>query len=84
MIALSENSRALQVLHYDLEEVEKNYNYFGNESTLEQSESLLATVILYLSNVTRGGEILFPKSEVRLNLSSFTCMHRGLEFSVLN
>ncbi|XP_061997282.1 probable prolyl 4-hydroxylase 12 isoform X2 [Rosa rugosa] len=65
-----ENSRALQVLHYDLEEAEKNYNYFGNKSTLEQSEPLLATVILYLSNVTRGGEILFPESELKSNAQS--------------
>lgn len=63
----SENSRSLQVLHYELEDAEKKYNYFGNKSTLEQSEPLVATVVLYLSNVTRGGEILFPQSEVRQN-----------------
>ncbi|CAL2243728.1 unnamed protein product [Prunus armeniaca] len=61
----SENSRALQVSRNGVEEAEKNLNFFGNKSTLEQSEPLIATVILYISNVTRGGEILFPESELR-------------------
>ena len=52
-------------MHYGLEEVEKNYDYFGNKSKLELTKPLMATVILYLSNVTRGGEIFFPESEVR-------------------
>nr|XP_011470346.1 PREDICTED: probable prolyl 4-hydroxylase 12 isoform X1 [Fragaria vesca subsp. vesca] len=80
-----ENSRALQVLHYDLEEVEKNYNYFGNGSTLEQSEPLLATVVLYLSNITRGGEILFPESEVNklLQLKSKAWSGCGKSNSIL-
>jgi prolyl 4-hydroxylase len=52
-------------MHYGLEEVEKNYDYFGNKSRLELTKPLMATVILYLSNVTRGGEIFFPESEVR-------------------
>lgn len=63
----SENSRALQVSRNGVEEAEKNLNFFGNKSTLEQSEPLIATVILYLSNVTHGGEILFPESEVRIS-----------------
>lgn len=61
----SENSRPLQVMHFGIEEVDQNYNYFGNKSTLELAKPLMAIVVLYLSNVTRGGEILFPESEVR-------------------
>lgn len=61
----SENGRVLQVLRRGLKENGKNFDYFGNKSTLEASEPLVATVILYLSNVDRGGQILFPKSEVR-------------------
>jgi prolyl 4-hydroxylase len=52
-------------MHFGLEEVEQNYDYFGNKSTLELTKPLMAIVVLYLSNVTRGGEILFPESEVR-------------------
>lgn len=52
-------------MHYGLEEVDKNYDYLGNKSTLELTKPLMAMVVLYLSNVTHGGEILFPDSEVR-------------------
>ncbi|MBA0768119.1 hypothetical protein Gotri_016950 [Gossypium trilobum] len=58
-----ENSKPLYVQHYGLEETEQNLDYFGNKSTWALSEPLMATVILYLSNVTKGGEILFPDSE---------------------
>lgn len=51
--------------HYGPEKVGQNYNYFGNKSTWELSEPLLATIVIYLSNATRGGEIVFPESEVR-------------------
>lgn len=65
-----DNSRPLQVMHYGLEEVEKNYDYFGNKSRLELTKPLMATVILYLSNVTRGGEIFFPESEMKSKIWS--------------
>ncbi|KAE8057493.1 hypothetical protein FH972_014183 [Carpinus fangiana] len=67
-----ENSRPLQVMHFGIEEVEQNYNYFGNKSTLELTKPLMAIVVLYLSNVTRGGEILFPESELGKIWSSCT------------
>ncbi|KAK4571585.1 hypothetical protein RGQ29_030128 [Quercus rubra] len=66
----TENSRPLQVMHYGLEEADKNYDYLGNKSTLELTKPLMAIVVLYLSNVTRGGEILFPDSEVKSKIWS--------------
>ncbi|XP_054787530.1 probable prolyl 4-hydroxylase 12 [Prosopis cineraria] len=57
-----ENSKPMQVMHYGLERAGQNYNIF-NKSDLELSGSLMATVVLYLSNVTQGGQILFPESE---------------------
>ncbi|KAA8533713.1 hypothetical protein F0562_031230 [Nyssa sinensis] len=59
-----ENSTPLQVMHFVAEEAKQNYDYFGNKSTLVLSEPLMATVVLYLSNVTDGGQILFPESEL--------------------
>lgn len=60
-----ENGKPLQVLRYKNENSGKNLDYFGNTSLLDQSKPLIATVVLYLSNVTNGGQILFPESEVR-------------------
>lgn len=60
-----ENSEPLQVMHYELEEAKQNYTYIGNKSMLGFSVPLMATVVLYLSNVTRGGDILFPESEFK-------------------
>ncbi|VFQ77600.1 unnamed protein product [Cuscuta campestris] len=57
-----ENSKPLKVLQYEGEDPEQTYSYLDKNSTQLQDEPLMATVILYLSNVTAGGQILFPKS----------------------
>ncbi|KAJ0098846.1 hypothetical protein Patl1_20145 [Pistacia atlantica] len=65
-----ENSKPLKVMHYGLEEDKQKLDYFGNKSKLGLSERLMATVILYLSNVTQGGEIQFPDSTVKNKMGS--------------
>ncbi|KAL7003420.1 procollagen-proline 4-dioxygenase [Sarracenia purpurea var. burkii] len=57
-----ENSKPFQVQHFGLEDAKAKFDYFGNKSALETNE-LMATVVLYLSNVSQGGQILFPESE---------------------
>ncbi|KAK6936828.1 Prolyl 4-hydroxylase alpha subunit, Fe(2+) 2OG dioxygenase domain, partial [Dillenia turbinata] len=66
-----ENGRFLQVLHFGLEKANQNYDYLGNKSSLELGEPLMATVVLYLSNVSQGGEILFPHSEISQSRNKF-------------
>lgn len=60
-----ENSKPLQVVHYGPEQNGRNLDYFTNKTKLELSGPLMATVVLYLSNATQGGQILFPESVPR-------------------
>lgn len=52
-------------MHYELEQEGKNLDYFANKTKVELSGPLLATVVLYLSNASQGGQILFPESVVK-------------------
>ncbi|CAN1267468.1 Probable prolyl 4-hydroxylase 12 [Linum perenne] len=59
------NSRPLQIMHYEAEDPGmRNISYFGNQSVSTFKDPLVATLVLYLSNVTRGGQILFHHSQV--------------------
>ncbi|KAL9250917.1 putative prolyl 4-hydroxylase 12 [Drosera capensis] len=58
------NGWPMQILHYSHEQPEQKYEYLGNNSELGNDQPLMASVILYLSNVTQGGEIFFPISEL--------------------
>ncbi|KAJ0471224.1 putative procollagen-proline 4-dioxygenase [Helianthus annuus] len=57
------NGKPFHVLHSGTEETKQNLNYLGNKSMSLPGESVLATVVIYLSNVTHGGQILFPGAE---------------------
>ncbi|RIA05669.1 hypothetical protein BRARA_K00187 [Brassica rapa] len=72
-----ENSGPIKVRSYTMEKSDKKLDYFGDESSSVTHESLLATVILYVSNITQGGELLFPNSEVKLKRSWSDCSEPG-------
>ncbi|CAH9069872.1 unnamed protein product [Cuscuta europaea] len=61
-----ENGKSLKVLHNEFEDPEKKYSYFDNNSTEVKDAPLMATVILYLSNITAGGHILFTESRSKV------------------
>ncbi|CAN8273911.1 unnamed protein product [Cochlearia groenlandica] len=60
-----ENSGSIKVRSYASEKSGEKLDYFGEESTSVSHEPLLATIILYISNTTQGGELLFPNSKAR-------------------
>ncbi|XP_024979714.1 probable prolyl 4-hydroxylase 12 isoform X1 [Cynara cardunculus var. scolymus] len=59
------NGMPFQVLHYGPEKIKENHNYLGNTFMRLNGESVIATIVMYLSNVTQGGQILFPGAESR-------------------
>ncbi|KAF9594791.1 hypothetical protein IFM89_034774, partial [Coptis chinensis] len=58
-----ENSEAVQIMHYVHEDTRECLDYYGDKARLGFDESLMTTVVLYLSNVSHGGETLFRKLE---------------------
>lgn len=58
-----QNSKSLTVLHFAPEASKQNYHYFDNKYVEQVGEPVMATVILYLSNVSQGGQLLFPQSK---------------------
>ncbi|KAK4350855.1 hypothetical protein RND71_030168 [Anisodus tanguticus] len=65
-IGIPIDAEPLHVLHSRRENLKGNYGYFDRDAALKSNEPLMATVILYLSNVTQGGQILFPESENKI------------------
>ncbi|CAH9059364.1 unnamed protein product [Cuscuta epithymum] len=61
-----ENGKPFKVFHNEFDDPEKKYSYFDNNSTEVKDAPLMATVILYLSNITAGGHILFPESRSKV------------------
>ena len=55
----------MQILHYEHgEKYEPHYDYFHDKVNQELGGHRIATVLMYLSNVGKGGETVFPDAEV--------------------
>lgn len=58
-----ENGEALQVLRYEHgEKYEPHFDFFHDKNNQALGGHRVATVLMYLSNVVRGGETIFPNS----------------------
>ncbi|XP_074349036.1 putative prolyl 4-hydroxylase 12 isoform X2 [Apium graveolens] len=65
-----ENSHPMNIMHFGAEDNKQTYDFFDNQSKLLPTEQIMATVIFYLSNVSQGGQILFPQSDDSLSVNS--------------
>lgn len=56
----------MQVLHYlHGEKYEPHFDYFHDKENQKLGGHRVATVLMYLSNVEKGGETVFPNAEVK-------------------
>ncbi|EOA23302.1 hypothetical protein CARUB_v10018771mg [Capsella rubella] len=56
-----ENGESIQVLHYENgQKYEPHFDFYYDTKTLKNGGHRVATVLMYLSNVTKGGETVFP------------------------
>ncbi|XP_039139152.1 probable prolyl 4-hydroxylase 6 [Dioscorea cayenensis subsp. rotundata] len=63
-----ENGESIQILHYENgEKYEPHFDYFHDKANQELGGHRIATVLMYLSNVSKGGETIFPNSEGKLS-----------------
>ncbi|XP_057488804.1 probable prolyl 4-hydroxylase 6 isoform X2 [Actinidia eriantha] len=61
-----ENGEAMQILHYENgQKYEPHFDYFHDKANQELGGHRVATVLMYLSDVKRGGETIFPNSEAK-------------------
>lgn len=62
----SENGESMQVLHYEHgQKYEPHFDYFHDKANQILGGHRVATVLMYLSNVEKGGETIFPNAEVK-------------------
>ncbi|WOL03973.1 hypothetical protein Cni_G12693 [Canna indica] len=63
-----ENAESMQILHYELgEKYEPHFDYFHDQTNQQFGGHRVATVLMYLSNVQKGGETIFPNAEGKLS-----------------
>ncbi|KAA8530295.1 hypothetical protein F0562_005004 [Nyssa sinensis] len=61
-----ENGESIQILHYEHgQKYEPHFDYFHDKVNQELGGHRVATVLMYLSDVKRGGETVFPNSEAK-------------------
>ncbi|OAY24546.1 probable prolyl 4-hydroxylase 6 isoform X2 [Manihot esculenta] len=63
-----ENGESMQILHYEHgQKYEPHFDYFRDKVNQELGGHRIATVLMYLSNVERGGETVFPNAGAHMS-----------------
>lgn len=61
----SENGEAIQILRYENgQKYDEHFDYFNDKNNQALGGHRVATVLMYLSDVKKGGETVFPDAEV--------------------
>ncbi|QHO17095.1 probable prolyl 4-hydroxylase 6 isoform X1 [Arachis hypogaea] len=67
-----ENGESIQILHYENgQKYEPHFDYFHDKANQIMGGHRIATVLMYLSNVEKGGETIFPNAEVKCSSHLF-------------
>ncbi|KAK4483271.1 hypothetical protein RD792_010456, partial [Penstemon davidsonii] len=60
-----ENGEDIQVLRYEPgQKYDPHYDYFADKVNIARGGHRIATVLMYLTDVEKGGETVFPSAEV--------------------
>lgn len=60
-----ENGEDIQVLRYEPgQKYDPHHDYFVDKVNLARGGHRIATILMYLSDVEKGGETVFPSAEV--------------------
>ncbi|XP_037433184.1 probable prolyl 4-hydroxylase 7 [Triticum dicoccoides] len=61
-----ENAESMQVLHYEVgQKYDAHFDYFSDKKNVKRGGHRVATVLMYLTDVKKGGETVFPIAEGR-------------------
>ncbi|XP_062214286.1 probable prolyl 4-hydroxylase 6 [Phragmites australis] len=59
-----ENAESIQVLRYEIgQKYDAHFDYFHDKNNVKRGGHRVATVLMYLTDVKKGGETVFPNAE---------------------